>query len=167
MKPEAAVHCTSLSPYDLSKVVHLLLAVANASMRPPEPHERQRAIEIARCWSPEQSAESVVAIVDTAYVAARSGVDVEEVASEIADVINHQEMLRLLADLGQMAQADGHLEIREALVITQVRTVLHRAEKAVDEAAPERSPARSSSPKPNARQKGIPGPGTNGLGISA
>ena len=136
-----AVHSASLSPYDLAKVVHLLLAVAGASDHPPEAHERQRAIELARGWSPDLDTGSVEAIVDTAYVAGRGGIHLEVVACDVARVIGPEGTLRLLSNLGRIAQADGHLELREAMVIARIRAVLH----GFDEPGPESAVKRPGS----------------------
>ncbi len=78
---------------------------------------------------------------DTAYVAARSGIDVEQVSREVAGVIGHEGILRLLSNLGQIAQADGHLELREARMIGRIRAALHRA----DECDTSRLTARTAS----------------------
>ncbi len=68
----------------------------------------------------------------------------DEVAREIAGVIGHDGILRLLSNLGQIAQADGHLELREALVISRIRAALHDLDE---------PPAEDARPRPFPRQR--------------
>lgn len=106
----------------LTQVVHLYLAVADTDSGEHEPHERQLAIELMRRWEPQCDAAAIEAIVDTAYVAARSGRDVERIVSELRETLSFEDRNRLLTDLGRIARADGHLTLREAEVIGQVRS---------------------------------------------
>lgn len=114
----------SLPTSDLARVVQLFIAVTDSAGRLPEAHERHRAIDLARRWAPGETPERVAAIVDTAYVAARGGVDVERVAREVCEDISHEDCLRLLSDLGRIAQADGHLSVHEARVIARIRAAV-------------------------------------------
>jgi len=157
----------SLSPYDLSKVVHLLLSVVHASELPPEPHERSRAIELARSWAPDQSTASIEAIVDTAYVAARKGIDVEAFARDVAVIIGHEGTLRLLSNLGQIAQADGHLELREARVIGRIRAILHRHDTPTDESQARKPLSRAAplSAEDIKWSRSLPGRGLGSAGL--
>lgn len=101
----------------------MFLAVTDSAAA-PEPHERQRAIELARRWAPEAEAPYVSAMVDTAYVAVRSGVDVEAIAEELCEKLSREACLRLVSDLGRIAQADGHLSLHEAQMIARVRAAI-------------------------------------------
>ena len=114
---------TSASAF-LTQVVHLYLAVADTVSRTHDPNERQVAIDLAHRWAPNDCAENIEAVVDTAYVAARFGLDVERIASELRKTLSYDDCVRLLADLGRIAQADGHLTVREAQVIARIRAVL-------------------------------------------
>ena len=110
----------------LTQMIHLYLAVADTDSGEHEPHERQLAIDLMRRWEPGCDADAIEAIVDTAYVAARSGRDVERIVGELRQTLSFEDRNRLLADHGRMARADGHLTLREAEVIGQVRAAFRR-----------------------------------------
>ena len=110
----------------LTQVVHLYLAVADTDSGEQEPHERQLAIDLMRRWEPGFDAKAIEAIVDTAYVAARSGYEVERIVKELREALSFEDRNRLLADLGRIARADGHLTLREAEVIGQIRAAFRR-----------------------------------------
>lgn len=104
-------------------MVHLYLAVVDTTSRVHDPDERRVAIDLARRWAADDS-EDIEAIVDTAYVAARSGLDVERIAGDLRQALSSDDCKRLLADLGRIAQADGHLTVREAQAIGTIRAAL-------------------------------------------
>ena len=110
----------------LTQVVHLYLSVADTDSGEHEPHERQLAIDLVRRWDPRFDTEAIAAIVDTAYVAARSGYEVERIVKELREALSFEDRNRLLADLGRIARADGHLTLREAEVIGQIRAAFRR-----------------------------------------
>lgn len=118
-------------PSLLLQVVHLYLAVVDAGDRPVELHERSRAISLARQWAPDDDADAVEAVVDTAYVAVRAGTDVEKIAREVVRRLQPADCLRLLADLGRMAKADGHLSLHEARTIAAIRAAFAREQRAL------------------------------------
>lgn len=110
----------------LTRVVHLYLAVADTRREDLEPHERQLAISLSRRWEPTFDVDAIEAVLDTAYAAARSGLNprVDEIVRELRRTLPPADGQRLLKDLGLMARADGHLTRQEAEVIGQVRSVL-------------------------------------------
>ncbi|MDT0631027.1 TerB family tellurite resistance protein [Rubrivirga sp. S365] len=110
----------------LTQVVHLYLAVADTASGEHEPHERQLAIDLMRRWEPRCDEEAIEAIVDTAYVAARSGYEVDRIVGELREALSFEDRNRLLADLGRIARADGHLTLREAEIIGQIRSAFRR-----------------------------------------
>ena len=116
----------ALSP-DLSKrltqVVHLYLSVAHAGSGDQEPHERQLAVQLSQQWAPWCDRTEIEAVVDTAYVAVRSGFSVgfESIAEELRRELPPALCTRLLTDLGLMALADGRVTLQEARVIGLVR----------------------------------------------
>ena len=115
------MHIPKTATERLTQVVHLYLAVADTDSGDHEPHERQLAIDLMRRWEPQCDTEAIAAIVDTAYVAARSGYEVERIVSDLRDTLSFEDRNRLIADLGRIARADGHLTLREAEVIGQIR----------------------------------------------
>ena len=115
------MHIPKTSVERLAQVVHLYLAVTDTDSVDHEPHERQLAIDLMRRWEPRCDAEAIEAIVDTAYVAARSGYEVDRAITELRETLSFEDRNRLIADLGRMARADGHLTLREAEVIGQIR----------------------------------------------
>lgn len=114
-------------PQHLPQLAHLFLAVADAEAGDHEPYERQLAVELCCAWAPQHSREDVEAVVDTAYLAARSGfqVEVEALADQLCDVLPPEQCARLLKDLGLMARADGCLTLQEARTISLVRHTFH------------------------------------------
>lgn len=115
------MHIPKTSADRLAQVVHLYLAVADTRSGDHEPHERQLAIDLMRRWEPRCDTEAIEAIVDTAYVAARSGYEVERIVGDLRETLSFEDRNRLLADLGRIARADGHLTLREAEIIGQIR----------------------------------------------
>jgi uncharacterized tellurite resistance protein B-like protein len=113
----------------LARVIHLYLAVADTEGGAREPHERQLAIDLSCRWAPTVERAAVAAAVDTAYVAAASGLGpgAAEAAEELCRDLPPDACQRLLADLGLIARADGHLDRDKARVIAQVRTVMSAA----------------------------------------
>lgn len=122
------MHLSAAACDRLTQVVHLYLAVADTRHEDLEPHERQLAIFLSRRWEPTFDLDAVEAVLDTAYAAARSGLNpsVDEIASELSHTLPPEGGRRLLKDLGLMARADGHLTRQEAEVIGQVRSALMR-----------------------------------------
>lgn len=112
----------------LPSLVLLYLAVARADADVLDAHERDLALQLALKWAPGVALADVEATVDTACLAARSGLglDVEALAEEVRAILPHEAQLRLLSDLGLMARADGHLTQREAEVIGRARSLLDR-----------------------------------------
>lgn len=107
----------------LTQVVHLYLAVAHTEFGAHEPHERQLAVQLSQQWAPRCAQAEIEAVVDTAYVAARSGFSegFEAIAEDLCRELPPTLCTRLLTDLGLMARADGHVTLQEARVISLVR----------------------------------------------
>ncbi len=107
----------------LVSIVHLYLSVCETATGDQELHKRQLAVRLSQQWAPECDPAEVEAVVDTAFVAARSGFS--ETAETIAETLHNElspEMCaRLLTELGLLACADGHLTRQEARVISLVR----------------------------------------------
>ncbi len=127
----ASPHPT-LSPQQLPNLVLLYLTVARADAEALDVHERELALQLACQWAPEADVADVKAMVDTACLAARSGIgqDVEALVEELCGALGADARLRLLSDLGLMARADGHLTQPEAEVISRARSILYRSSKA-------------------------------------
>jgi uncharacterized tellurite resistance protein B-like protein len=113
----------------LPNLVLLYLSVARADGAGLDAHERMTAVALARQWAPTVGLAEVEAVVDTAQVALRAGrgLDVEALAEELYRDLPPSAALRLLADLGLIARADGHLTRDEAAAIGRARSVLFRA----------------------------------------
>ena len=130
---------TSTAEY-LRQVVHLFLAVVDTDLGKREPHERALAIELSQQWAPQCDRVTIEAVVDTAYVATRSGCDIDAIARELRESLSVADRNRLLADLGRIAQADGHLTLREASVIRRIRAAFGSAQNSPPPQAPDSPP---------------------------
>lgn len=131
MSRRPASHPTLPRP-KLPALVLLYLTVARADAEALDVHEREFALQLACQWAPDVDAADVKAMVDTACLAARSGLgqDVEALVEELCESLDADARLRLLSDLGLMARADGHLTQAEAEVIGRARSILYRSSDA-------------------------------------
>ena len=82
-----------------------------------------------RRWAPHVPPSLIELVVDTAHHAARSGMnpDAGIVARELAEVLAPEEARQLLADLGRIAQSDGHLTPGAARAISEIRKATGRS----------------------------------------
>ncbi len=110
----------------LSKVIQLFIAVAQKDRDGYEPHERQATVQLSQQWAPGFDRSTIEAMVDTAYVAARSGFGkrTEDIAAELRAKLSAELRTRLIRDLGLIASADGHLTLDEARLIGSLRSAL-------------------------------------------
>lgn len=113
----------------LTRVVHLYLAVCETSSGDQDLHKRQLTVQLSQQWAPECEREEIEAVVDTAFLAARSGFSgtVEAVAKALCDELPSEMCTRLLTDLGLIACADGHLTYEEARIIGLVRSAFQNS----------------------------------------
>ena len=113
-----------VSPLQLHNVILLYLSVIDTETWRWEPRERQLAIHLARKWAP--AIPDIEAVVDTAFLAVRSGLrfDPEAVAGDLCASFCHDARLQLISDLGLLARAGGHLTRREAEAIALARCLL-------------------------------------------
>ena len=107
----------------------LFVSVLEPSPQPLRGAERERTIDRVRRWAPNLPADLIGLVVDTAHHATRSGMgpDSGTIASELAEMLEPEEARRLLADLGRIAQADGHLTPGAARAISEIRNATGRA----------------------------------------
>ena len=114
-------------PTYLHDIVLLYLSVLDARDG-SDPHERNLVGHLAHRWAPEADSAEVEAVVETAYLAARSGLDIdpEALAQDLCDQLPTGGCKRLLSDLGALARADGHLTQHEAETISLVRNEFAR-----------------------------------------
>ena len=129
----------------------LFVSVLEPSPQPLRGTERERTIERVRRWAPALPVDLAGVVVDTAHHASRSGMvpDPGTIASELAETLEPEEARRLLADLGRVAQSDGHLTPGAARAISEIRkatgrTVARRRSGLRDSA--ERATESSASP---------------------
>ena len=108
----------------LHALVLLYLAVANGDDIVDE-HERSVAVAFLLRWEEGLDLEAAQAVVDTAWMATRSGLaaDAETLARSLRPTLSPARRRLVLSDLGRLAQADGHVSIGEAHVIGQIRSV--------------------------------------------
>ena len=118
-----------LVPDRVHQFTLLFVSVLEPSPQPLRGTERERTIERVRRWAPTLPADLVGPLVDTAHHAARSGMspDPGTIASELAEALEPEEARQLLADLGRIAQADGHLTPGAARAISEIRKATGRA----------------------------------------
>ena len=104
----------------LQGLVLLYFAVTNGD----DEHERAAAAELLQRWDSTLDDEAARAVVDTACLATRSGLaaDVDTLARQLGPSLSPAWRRRVLSDLGRLAQADGHVTVGEAHVISRVRS---------------------------------------------
>ena len=114
----------SIAADDLHTLVLLYLSVAYESDRNFDPAEHHLVLHLLRRWMPGLTTAEAEAIVDTAFHAVRSGMseEPEVLARTMGAVLPPKLRLRVLTDLGQIAQADGYLSVEEASTIRRIRT---------------------------------------------
>lgn len=117
-----------MTPFDprhsepLSRLVLLYLAVAYGADHIFAEAERRTVVHLARRWAPGLDAEAVQAVVDTAFIAMRQfDGDVEALARDLHAGLTSSTRRTVLADLGRIASADGHISYEEADVIARIR----------------------------------------------
>ena len=115
----AAPHESELLP----RLVLLYLTVAYGADHDFGEAERRTVVHLAARWAPELNPETVAAVVDTAFVAVRGfGDDVNDLAQELGGILPRNIQRMVLADLGRIASADGHISPEEADVIARIRS---------------------------------------------
>ena len=162
--PPAAPLSFRLLTDRIHQITLLFVSVLEPTDQPLEGAERERTIHRVHRWAPHISPEILGIIVDTAHHALRSGMspDVGVIARELADVLDTSEARQLLADLGRIAQADGHLTPGAALAITEIRGATNRSvprrrsgpRDSAERSQPESGPAPlspDSAPSPSPR----------------
>lgn len=109
----------------LHHLVLLYLSVAYETDHHFDPLERQAILQLATRWVPNLSPEKIEEVVDAAFTAARSGhgADIDTLAREVGTMLTPEQRLYVLADLGQIARADGYLTTDEASTISRIRTI--------------------------------------------
>lgn len=114
-----------MTTVSLHRLVLLYLYVAYRADHHFDPREREAVIALARRWVPDEGAERIVEVVDAAFAITRSAgpKEVDALAQEVGLELTPDERLRVLADLGKIARADGYLSTGEAGVISRIRTV--------------------------------------------
>lgn len=112
-----------LHPRHLHTLVQLYLTVAYGADEDFDPAERYAVIELIQRWLPYMTMDTVEAVVNTAFAAASSGMvgTPESLAADLRDALTPALQRRVLADLGQVARADGTLSVSEAEVISRIR----------------------------------------------
>lgn len=115
---------TPLSPDRLQDLVLLYLAVGYGNGGSLATAEHDAIVELARMWAPEQRRDTTEAIVDTAAVAARSGLgrDIDALAHALRSALPPAYRQRVLSDLAHVARADGVLSVAEASMIRRIRS---------------------------------------------
>lgn len=151
------------------QITLLFVSVLELTDQPLSGSERERTIHRVRRWAPYLSPQLVGVLVDTAHHALRSGMspDVGVIARELAEVLDPTEARQLLADLGRIAQSDGHLTSGAGLAITEIRSATSRPvprrrsgpRDSAERSQPESGPVPSSpdselspSPRPPSRR---------------
>ena len=116
---------TPLSPEQLRDLVFLYLAVGYGDDDNLATAEHDAIVELARQWAPSQGREHTEAIVDTAAVAARSGLidDLDAIVESLRPALPPPYRQRVLSDLAHVARADGVLSVAEASLIRRIRSV--------------------------------------------
>lgn len=114
-----------MTTVSLHRLVLLYLYVAYKADHHFDPRERQAIIELATHWAPDVEPDDVAKVVDAAFEATRSGqeAEVDTLAQEVGLELTPDERLRVLADLGKIARADGYLSTGEAGIISRVRSI--------------------------------------------
>lgn len=115
---------SALSPERLRDLVFLYLAVGYGGQDSLATAEHDAIVELARMWAPEQRRDTTEAIVDTAAVAARSGLGgtVDTLAQSLRLALPPGHRQRVLSDLAHVARADGVLSVAEANMIRRIRS---------------------------------------------
>lgn len=115
---------TPLSLDRLRDLVLLYLAVGYGGEDSLATTEHDAIVELARMWAPDQQRETTEAIVDTAAVAARSGLggDIDLLAQSLRPALPPAHRQRVLSDLAHVARADGVLSVAEASMIRRIRS---------------------------------------------
>ena len=115
---------TPLSSERLRDLVLLYLVVGYGGEDSLASTEHDAIVELARKWAPAQRRDTMEAIVDTAAVAARSGLgrDVDRLAHSLRAALPPGHRQRVLSDLAHVARADGVLSVVEASMIGRVRS---------------------------------------------
>ena len=109
----------------LHHLVVLYLSVAYETDHNFEPSEELAVLQHLLLWEPSLERADAQAIVDTAVRAVGAGFsdNVEAHARALAGTLTAEQRRRVLADLGQIARADGYLSVEEASIIRRVRAV--------------------------------------------
>jgi len=114
-----------MTAVSLHRLVLLYLYVAYKADHNFDPRERQAVIELATRWAPDAEPHEVAEIVDAAFAVTRGGRgnEVDTLAQEVGLELTPEERLRVLADLGKIARADGYLSAGEAGLISRIRSI--------------------------------------------
>lgn len=114
-----------MNPDHLHRLILLYLSVAYETDHHFDPLERQAIIQLAAQWARGLEPERITEVVDTAFAVTRSGHadEVDALARKIGAELSPEQRRHVLADLGQIARADGYLSAGEASMISRIRTV--------------------------------------------
>ena len=126
--PLAMPSLLPLAPGQAHTLLLLYLSLAFAADSELDPGERDEVVRLFLRWVPTWTPAHADHAVDAAVAALRAGLapPPEELAAALRSSLSRERRRRVLADLGRLACADGHVLISEADVIRRVRRAWDR-----------------------------------------